>query len=200
MKIVLQQYQLSWPQMFLSEKSIIASALQDCVTIIEHFGSTSVAGMDAKPTIDILVGLNENEGLDKTIIPMMNIGYTYIKKFEPQWPSRRFFMKLWPSDLLIPRVIDGGDNYIIGKDFVSLANIHIILKDTNDWTRLIAFRDYLRAHASTRSEYCQLKKQLSGQEFKDMNAYNDAKDNFIKQVEKLAMDWFCSKKQNKNSL
>src|SRR5689334_13983580 len=151
MRIIIEPYNANWPALFLKEKEVIASALQPYAPAIEHFGSTSIIGMDAKPIIDILVGLHKADDLDKTVEPMMEAGYTYIKKYEPLWPSRRFFMQLKALDKAPPTIIDVDDNVVVGKDYISLANIHIIVKDTHDWIRMIAFRDYLRASPSARN-------------------------------------------------
>ena len=188
MQIIIEAYNSNWPARFLIEKEVIASALQPYAPAIEHFGSTSIIGMDAKPIIDILVGLNKADDLDKTVAPMMEAGYTYIRKYEPLWPTRRFFMQLKALDK-VPTIIDVDDNVVIGKDYISLANIHIIVKDTHDWIRMIAFRNYLRASPLTREAYSKVKRQISKQEFYDMNEYNNAKDGFVKETERLALEW-----------
>jgi GrpB-like predicted nucleotidyltransferase (UPF0157 family) len=190
MQIIIEPYNSNWPALFLTEKEVIASALQPYAPAIEHFGSTAIIGMDAKPIIDILVGLDKADDLDKTVEPMIEAGFTYIKKYEPLWPARRFFMQLKALNKVPPTIIDIDDNVIVGKDYISLANIHIIVTDTHDWVRMIAFRDYLRISPSTRDAYSQLKGQISKQDFNDMNEYNIAKDQFVKQTERLALEWF----------
>ncbi|MDQ3291469.1 MAG: GrpB family protein [Bacteroidota bacterium] len=196
MKVIIEEYQAKWPDQFLKEKSIIAAALQSFTPTIEHIGSTAVPGLKAKPIIDILVGLNHLEDLDKIILPMQNEGYTYVKKYEPMWPTRRFFVKLQPSTFALPSLIDIQDTYIIGKDVISLVHIHVIAKDTEDWHRHIAFRDFLRSNSSIRQEYGRMKKKLSELEFTDMNEYNNAKNAFIKETEKLALGWYRQSNAN----
>ncbi|HRH59610.1 MAG TPA: GrpB family protein [Chitinophagaceae bacterium] len=190
MKIFIEPYQSVWVQMFHREEKNIHSVLFNFNPAIEHIGSTSVPGLAAKPVIDILVGLNNEEQLDKTITPMKEAGYIYMKKYTPLWRERRFFVKLKPGKKIIPQVIDEDDNRIIGKDFISLAHIHIIVKDTADWIRHIAFRNYLRTHSLVREEYERLKTKLSQHQYNDMNEYNDAKNSFIKKAEKKALEWF----------
>src|SRR3982750_4853356 len=119
MQIIIAPYNSNWPALFLIEKEVIAKALHPYAPAIEHFGSTSVIGMDAKPIIDILVGLDKADDLDKTVEPMMQAGYTYIKKYEPLWPARRFFMQLKTLDKIPPTIINVDDNVIIGKDYIS---------------------------------------------------------------------------------
>jgi len=79
MKIILEEYQSEWANAFQLEKEVVISALSDFNPTIEHIGSTSIEGLCAKPTIDILVGLHNEMQLDKTIVPMISMGYTYFK-------------------------------------------------------------------------------------------------------------------------
>ena len=190
MKIIIEPYQSVWVQRFLEEEKNIRAALAHFNPTIEHIGSTSVPGLAAKPVIDMLVGLNNEEQLDKTIIPMTEAGYTYMKKYTPLWKERRFFVELKSGKNTIPQVMDEDDERIIGEDFTSLVHVHIIVKDTADWTRHIAFRNYLRTHLLECKEYEALKKNLSQYEYKDMNEYNDAKNGFIKEAEKKALEWY----------
>lgn len=47
-------YDPHWKAMFEAEKKILKSILSDEIVKIEHFGSTSVEGLSAKPIIDIM--------------------------------------------------------------------------------------------------------------------------------------------------
>jgi len=49
-------YDPSWPAQFERERALLAQALPSALSI-EHIGSTSVPGMSAKPTLDILAVL-----------------------------------------------------------------------------------------------------------------------------------------------
>jgi GrpB-like predicted nucleotidyltransferase (UPF0157 family) len=191
MKIIIQQYDSSWVEKFNSHKSILESALALFDPSIEHIGSTSVAGLGAKPTIDMLVGLQKEDDLNKIILPVTNAGYVYIKKFEPFMPYRRFFQKLISkNNVAVPSIID--IDYLTNhqEDFKVEANIHIILKNTDNWIRHLAFRDYLRNHEDIKQEYFHLKKELSKQEWADPNEYNGAKNDWIKKIEKIAVEWY----------
>ena len=57
-KVEIVAYELSWHECFAREKAILRDALGEDVVRIEHVGSTSVEGMDAKPTIDADSSLN----------------------------------------------------------------------------------------------------------------------------------------------
>ena len=180
-----------WPVTFFKERHIIASALKAMLLEVEHIGSTAVPGLGAKPVIDILVGLEDERQLDLIILPMIDAGYVYFKKYEPLMPYRRFFVRLnAKAGREIPDKIDVQDEFVSGTDFTSHTHIHILVKDTYHYKRHIAFRDYLKAHPDVRDEYDALKRALAQREFKDSLAYNDAKDSFVKQTERDALLWF----------
>ena len=156
MKIILEDYQARWTEDFLEQKAVIGEALFGFDATIEHIGSTSIPGLCAKPTIDILVGLPSENRLDDTVTPMITYGYTYFKKYEPKMPYRRLFSELIPLVGKMPPVmIDLQDEFVRGEEFISAANVHIIVKDTEHWHRHLAYRDYLRAHDRIRDEYGQ---------------------------------------------
>lgn len=188
MKIIIEAHQTNWVNDFLAEKDIVEAALRDFDPTIEHIGSTAVAGLCAKPTIDILVGLRDESALDRTILPMTGAGYSYFRKYEPAMPFRRLFARLRPvTGQTPPQIIDVHDEFVRGQAFVSVANIHVVVKDTPHWQRHLAFRDYLRTHADARNEYGRLKQDLAGHEFRDTNEYNAAKDDFIKKTQAQAL-------------
>lgn len=198
MKIVIKEFQKSWAEDFLKLKEVIQNALKDLHVTIDHIGSTSVNGLGAKPIIDILIGLENETDLDKTILPMKQSGFCYIKKYErpseewTAWPGRRLYSKLKPlTNKSQPVLLDFNDK--VGPDFIVLSNVHTLIKDTYDWKRTIAFRDYLRAHPIIRDEYYLIKKEVSKQEFENTLKYNEAKNAYVKDVEKKAVSWYDSK-------
>ena len=52
--IVIVEYDPSWPQRYAEARAQILAALGSLVVDIEHFGSTPVPGLSAKPGIDIM--------------------------------------------------------------------------------------------------------------------------------------------------
>ena len=193
MKITITDYQDNWATLFAEEKKKINDILSFLDPVIIHIGSTSVPGLCAKPIIDIQVGLKSADDLDRTIKPMQQ-HYTYVKLFEPDWPERRYYCryKSGPGKL-VPSIIDIHDAAPSKQGLVSLTHIHVFVKDTDDWIRHIAFRNYLAAHPNERDAYCRLKKELSKNDFEHMIAYNDAKNDFVKDVQQKAVEWYKEK-------
>lgn len=52
---LLVDYDPRWPAAYAAEEERILAAMGDRVMAIEHYGSTSIQGLRAKPIIDILV-------------------------------------------------------------------------------------------------------------------------------------------------
>src|SRR3954471_24960282 len=55
-------YDPRWPDLFRREKEHLLSCLpRDLVRRVEHFGSTAVPGLAAKPVVDVLVEVSDLE-------------------------------------------------------------------------------------------------------------------------------------------
>ena len=52
-EITLVDYDPLWPEQSAAEAARIQGALGDSVVVIEHFGSTAIPGLAAKPIIDL---------------------------------------------------------------------------------------------------------------------------------------------------
>lgn len=78
-EIAIAPYDPEWPFLFKKESEFLRSRLPaSLITRIEHFGSTAVPGLAAKPTIDILVGVTSMDETRKQIAPLLESeGYDY---------------------------------------------------------------------------------------------------------------------------
>lgn len=115
------------------------------------------------PIIDILIGVHEHN-LDDYIDPIEKIGFKYIDLYEEETPNRRFFIKKTQS--------------------IRTHHIHLVRKSSYWHTRHIAFRNELINNARTRKEYENLKLALAKIDWKDGNAYSEAKTSFIRKIER----------------
>jgi GrpB-like predicted nucleotidyltransferase (UPF0157 family) len=95
----IEPYDPAWPERFEAERAVLAVVLAEWVTGgIHHVGSTAVAGLDAKPVIDILVGVDGLEPTRAAFEPLEAVGYLYApyRTHEMHWfckphPSRRTY-------------------------------------------------------------------------------------------------------------
>lgn len=170
MKIELCEYNPNWQAQFDSLKQQLLLVIGDDYSI-EHIGSTSVEGLCAKPTIDILIGIDRITDSELLIPKITQLGYDYIPEYENQMPERRYFQKLHN-----------------GKH---LAHIHLVEKQSLFWKRHLFFRNRLRLDSKYRNQYAILKQALAQKEWQDRNDYAQAKSEFIQKVEEKldAFQW-----------
>ena len=78
-EIAIVPYDPAWPEMFRREKEHLRACLpRDLVGRIEHFGSTAVPGLAAKPIVDMLVEVRSLEETKGRIVPVLEAqGYDY---------------------------------------------------------------------------------------------------------------------------
>jgi hypothetical protein len=66
----------SWPSWFRQETARLRSALPgDLVAEIQHIGSTAVPGLDAKPIVDLMVGIGEPGRIAEVVERLERLGY-----------------------------------------------------------------------------------------------------------------------------
>lgn len=144
-------------------KEIFGEAALD----IQHIGSTAIAGIKAKPILDIAVGTASLEGLGPVLSKLTAAGF--------QEAHNRF-----SSNLL----------YIIqGKDNVRTCQVHILVYDSLQWHNYIDFRDYLNAFPEKAQEYEALKERLAAACDNVQTAYTDGKHDYMERVLAEARAW-----------
>jgi len=121
--ILIAVYDSLWTEQFETLRPRIAPALGPLAAAIEHVGSTAVAGLAAKPIIDIDVLLGGRDHLAPAIQKLRSLGY------------------LQQGDLGIP---GRGSFRAPLHDFPH--HLYLCLPQHREFDRPIAFRDYLRTH------------------------------------------------------
>jgi GrpB-like predicted nucleotidyltransferase (UPF0157 family) len=173
-QITLVSYDPTWPGQFKEEKQHLRTLLpHDLINRIEHFGSTAVPGMSAKPIIDILVEVTSLDLCKKRIVPLLiSEGYEYFWRptIGNKLPYYAWFIK---------RNNDGKRTH----------HIHMVEKDSSLWDAIF-FRDYLRQFPDVARVYEQLKYDLAGIFVYDRVSYTKSKTKFIEEVTKKAKDHF----------
>ena len=144
--------------LFESEKKIIEATVGYHVSDIQHVGSTAIVGMPAKPILDIAIAVEEFERTRVCIDPLIALGYTF--RGENGIPRRHYFQKGEPCT----------------------HHVHMVEKTSDEWAKLIRFRDLLRADRSTAADYRRLKLDLWERLPGDRKAYQAAKAAFIEEV------------------
>lgn len=75
--------------------------------------------------------------------------------------------------------------------------MHVFQGDNKeDIKRHLPVRDYLRTHTNDANRYGDLKESLAKQFPRDIEAYMDGKDAFVKELERNALQWYEMCKEN----
>jgi GrpB-like predicted nucleotidyltransferase (UPF0157 family) len=170
-EISIVPYDPAWPSLFESEAEFLRSKLPKSIIIrIEHFGSTAVPGLAAKPVIDILVRVSSLEETREQIVPLLESeGYDYFWRTDSP-PAYAWFIK---------RNSEGKRTH----------HIHMVEADSKLWDRLY-FRDYLREFLDEAKRYEELKRFLSEKYPNGRAAYTDGKAEFVVTVTERAKQYY----------
>ncbi len=169
------RYNPVWPVWFLQEKEHLLDCLpDDLIRRIEHFGSTAVPGMAAKPVVDMLVEVTDLAEVRKRVVPILESqGYEYF--WRPTHGDDGLPFYAW----FIKRNAWAGTR---------THHIHMVEKSFREhWERLL-FRDYLIEHPEVALQYAEMKTRLASDFSRDRVAYTSGKADFIDKVTKLARE------------
>ena len=175
--VVIAPYDPEWPELFRQEKKHLLSQLpNDLIRRIEHFGSTAVPGLSAKPIVDILVEVTDLEATRVRIAPVLESqGYDYFWRpthGDDGPPFYAWFIKRDP------------------QSGVRTHHIHMVAEDfVEHWDRLF-FRDYLIEHPEVAEEYGRLKTRLASASQQDRVAYTRGKTEFVLKVTQQAKQYY----------
>jgi GrpB-like predicted nucleotidyltransferase (UPF0157 family) len=163
---LLVAYDPLWPAAFEDEKVRLAKALGPVSRGIEHYGSTAVPGLCAKPILDIMVGILPLSDWERCKPALEALGYDYAEGAG------------------VP------EHYIFGRgrDRTERTHlVHVVAYEGESWRASLAFRDALRRDASLRDSYAREKERAAAAAPGNRAAYNQQKGPFIaKSIKKLS--------------
>ena len=158
--IKLVSYNPSWPVDAELAGRYIMDLCGDTINRVEHYGSTSIPGMPAKPVIDLLV---EVKSLLKAITLLLPV------------ISRTKNLELWWY---------GGHYVLIKRDEktrIRTHHFHLATKQHRIWQGL-KFRDLLRTNPDMAGAYADLKLKLAEEYYYDRERYTMEKSDFIRKI------------------
>ena len=161
---ILVDYNPAWAKEFVLERQRLVAELGDTPKGIEHFGSTAVVGMRAKPILDILVGVMPLSDCDKCHNPLLELGYDYA------------------AHAGVP------DHYIFGRgrDKTERTHlVHIVEYMGQSWQSNLAFRNELRENPELRAAYIAEKENAAAASRDSRVRYNELKHQFIEQASRV---------------
>ena len=126
-KVALVESDAEWAALYRAEEQLLRDAIGGLVVDIQHFGSTSIPGIKAKPILDVLVGL-----------PTFDDG--------PLPASSR-----WPGSATTTSVPNSFPTIISSARRVERTHLlHAVEHGGYHWTRNLRFRDRMRADPHAR--------------------------------------------------
>lgn len=159
-EVHLVPYDPSWPQQFADFAGWLKAELgDDFARRVEHYGSTAIPGMPAKPIIDVLVEVPSFVEARRRLLPLFN---------DVQWEY------WWHAEhmVLIRR------ERLMGQ---RTHHVHVAPAGHRVWDGL-GFRDYLRAHPQEAAAYAALKHELAAHWGQDRERYTEAKTAFVHEI------------------
>jgi GrpB-like predicted nucleotidyltransferase (UPF0157 family) len=164
---LLVDYDPSWEAAFAEERARLASALGSVAQGIEHYGSTAVSGMAAKPVLDILVGVTPLSQWQRCHDPLLGLGYDYAA--HAGVPGHHIFGR--------------------GRDKSERTHlVHVVEYLGQSWRSNLAFRDALRADPDLRAAYLAEKQRAVAAAPDSRARYNETKQAFI-DAAKARLGW-----------
>lgn len=145
----------AWPAEFEQVRAAIIGALGDRALHVEHFGSTAVPGLWAKPFIDVDLTVADSAD-EAAYVPSLEAAGFVLRVREPDWEEHRMVRGSQP-----------------------LSNVHIFSPGAIEPQRHTAFRDWLRGHPEDREAYAAVKRELATRGFTDAMHYNNHKAGLI---------------------
>lgn len=122
----------NWATMFLAERARLREVLEPWLTAdVEHVGSTAVAGLAAKPIIDMVAGVADLPSARDADTALATLGYTHRR----HRPDARLYWRTDPDT--------GLDTH----------HLHLAVPGSPLWVERITFRDALRDDAVLVAEY-----------------------------------------------
>jgi GrpB-like predicted nucleotidyltransferase (UPF0157 family) len=126
-----------WKNLFHDIAIKLRKSLGDLAIRIDHVGSTSVLGLDAKPIVDIQISVLDYDDLENYKTKIETVGFE-LRKENPD-KTKRYF-----------------------REIPGTRRTHIHVRQAGSFSEQITllFRDYLRVHPSYCLRYAQEKHRL----------------------------------------
>jgi GrpB-like predicted nucleotidyltransferase (UPF0157 family) len=151
-----------WRRRFAAERRRLMRRMPGAFAAIEHFGSTAVHGLRAKPIIDLLAGVPTGVPLESLIPQLQRCGYDYVPALNQGFDGRRWLLR--------------------HRDGKRTHQLHLVTIGSREWIDRLQFRDALRSDLALEARYQALKEDLARRFPHDRDAYNAGKERFIRRA------------------
>ena len=150
-----------WPRQAEAVIARIRDAIGDVVLGLEHVGSTSVAGLPAKPILDLDLLVTDPDDEAAYVPALEAAGFRLVVR-EPWWYRHRLLRGTEPA-----------------------VNLHVFGPGSPESARQRLFRDWLREHPDDRDRYATAKREASAASAaagEHVQQYNDRKQAVLRDI------------------
>ncbi|MGE8207012.1 GrpB family protein [Heyndrickxia sp. NPDC080065] len=162
-EVRLEVHTVEWQKEFHKVKQNILNSTPIQETRIEHIGSTAIKDMVAKPILDLVVGVDDIENVDKAIFQgLKEAGFLRLRVQRP-------------NEIVLAKFTD--ESYQKKTHF-----IHLVEYNKELWKNLIFFRDYLNSNEKVREQYSNLKRKFIEENNGGIDEYTDYKEQFVREI------------------
>jgi GrpB-like predicted nucleotidyltransferase (UPF0157 family) len=158
-------YDARWAAWYAVDAAELAYAVGRRVRAVEHFGSTAIAGLCAKPIIDVLVAFVEWPLALCDRVALESLAYEYLG--EAGVPGREYFRRRAEH----------------------ATNVAVVEWGGALWMDNLVLRDFLRAHPDTAREYAEEKQRAWSQGARTLLRYSSAKSRYVSELVSRAKQW-----------
>lgn len=156
--VSLLPYDPSWPAHFLRERERLQPLLGVIAEKLEHYGSTAIPGLSAKPVIDMMAPV---ESLDAADALVEQLAAAWYRKIDAGFFKRRFFRR---------EADEAGPAY----------HLHLVVAPAWPIKNELLLRDWLIGHPELARAYEALKAELAANCGDDMPHYTHGKTAFLR--------------------
>ena len=158
--IVFKDYDPAWSTYFEQEMARLSSASRVCLNDLQHFGSTAIPKLIAKPIIDMMAPVANLDEAHRCGHTLRSLGYCPV---ETDFAQRALFRRDDP--------------------FHQLAyHLHLVVCDHWPAKNELLFRDWLRTHEDAAMAYAELKRSVAVESDGDERRYTYGKSDFIRSI------------------
>ncbi|MEM9828745.1 MAG: GrpB family protein [Planctomycetota bacterium] len=125
----LSHYDPRWRQEFEQTRSSIFFSVEGWIRDIHHIGSTSISGMIARPTIDVVAIVEDTEAQEEAAGRIEGLNF------------RRIAPEMWSADAIRLRK----PRNVVEGEFPT-HQVWVVIEESLTLKRMIAIRDFLREH------------------------------------------------------
>lgn len=168
--VQLEAHDPGWALQAAREAERLRAAVGETLLDVHHIGSTAIAGIVAKPILDLLPVFESLDALDALRDLFEGLGYDW--RGEYGLPGRRYCTRSEPAT---------------GR---RLVHAHCYAAGDPEIARHLAFCSYLQTHQDVARAYESEKLRCRALHSRDSGAYSEAKNDWIQPVQATALTWW----------